>query len=50
MLAAMRHAGAAEARALAEGWPQGAAIARRVHAMIDAVPERLLRLTLGLSA
>ncbi len=50
MLAATHHAEAAEARARAEGWLQGAVIARRVRAMIDAVPERLLRLTLGLSA
>jgi hypothetical protein len=43
-----RYAEAARARAQAEGWAHGAAIAERVRATVAAAPERLLRLTLGL--
>jgi hypothetical protein len=45
-----RHADAAGARAAARGWAHGAAIAARVRAMVDASPDRLLRLALGLPA
>lgn len=49
ILEATRHADAAAKRALALGWSHAAALAGRIRAMIDATPERLLRLTLGLS-